>query len=187
VAAPAVIRMAATENIAETHRDPAPIGFVIEFLASKCAAAVPRRSVRWMEPTSSARRCAGTEKEIGPDGSDDRLEHSRGECCVSWRECCSEVDRCGAVMTEHKAGLAIALRRSRGIIPGCRSGHQNGRRARRIEGKPVMVLSKQRRPEEDRKNAEKCSRVAPRQQPRRLCCNLCDEPRTHAGPIPRVV
>jgi len=49
-----------------------------------------------------------------------------------------------------------------------------------------MMLSKQRRLEEDRKDAEKCSRAAPRQQPRHLCCNLCGEPRTHVDPMPRV-
>ena len=59
------------------------------------------------------------EEKIGRDGSDNRLQHCRGERGVSWRKRCSEADRCGAVMTEHKADLAIALRRPRGVIPAC--------------------------------------------------------------------
>jgi hypothetical protein len=48
VAAPVLRRTAATaRKVVETHRVTARIGFVIEFLASKCAAAVLRRSVRW--------------------------------------------------------------------------------------------------------------------------------------------
>jgi hypothetical protein len=70
---------------------------------------MPRRSVRWIKPASSARRCAGTEQKIGRAGSDDRAERRCAQRRMSGLRRCNKADGSGAVMTEREADLAIVV------------------------------------------------------------------------------
>jgi hypothetical protein len=69
---------------------------------------MPKRWVRRMKLTSSARRCAGTEVKEARDEGEDRLDRRRrqGDTAGRRRE---KVDRGGAVMSQRKADLAIVV------------------------------------------------------------------------------
>src|SRR6266481_8477882 len=138
-----------------TRHVPAQTRLVIAFLfLIGRAAAMLRRTVRWIEPTSSPGRCARAEEEVGGKGTGGcrRRKHRRRRE-VGWRRG-DKIDRRGAVMTEREAELAVGVRCYRGpVAAGRREGGQS-RRASPRDGVRVMMPGAEHCLEKDREYAE---------------------------------
>jgi hypothetical protein len=183
VAAPAVRSAAANDSIVDTHRVPARIGFVIEFLARWRATAMPRRSVRWMKPTLSARRGPGTKEDVRRKRRPNSLVRRKPQRFRPGPGRRYEIDRGGAVMTECKTDRTIVVGEDRRRVAVVRAGREDGRRASRGKRWRVVVPTEEERLEEDRKSAKQRDPAARSRQPRSIGPNPRGRARMHVRPL----
>src|SRR6516164_4992265 len=116
-----------------------------------------------MKPTSSARRGAGTKKDVRANRNPNCPARGKAQRHRTGHRRRDEIDRGSGVMAERKADLAIVVRQHRRRRADWR---HDGWRAASRKRKRVVVPTEQRGLEEYRKNAEKCGPTARRRRPR---------------------